>query len=232
LRDFFVSIPAGRIHALFRTLGYPTASARYLTGLCTHATPGYLLRQVLQVEYPSPEERRSRQQWGRQFMAPHLPQGAPTSPALANLCAYRLDVRLAGVARECQANYSRYVDDLAFSCADGNPARGRRLLALMQDVILEEGFSPNWRKTRLASSGVAQRLTGLLVNVHPNLPRQEYDTLKAILTNCKRRGSSTQNRDGRPDFRAHLQGRVAWFRQVNPQRGEKLHRLFEQIDWE
>lgn len=231
LRDFFTSIPAGRIHALFRTLGYPTATSRCLTGLCTHATPGHLLRQVPQAEYPSPEERRRRQQWARQFMAPHLPQGAPTSPALANLCAYRLDVRLTGAARECQARYSRYVDDLAFSCADGNPARGRRLLALLQRIIVEEGFNPNWRKTRLASAGAAQRLTGLLVNVHPNLPRREYDSLKAILTNCQRSGPSTQNRDGRPDFRAYLQGRIAWFRQVNPQRGEKLYRLFEQIDW-
>lgn len=231
LRDFFVSIPAGRIHVLFRSLGYPAATSRCLTGLCTHATPAYQLRQVPQEEYPSPEERRQRQQWARQFMEPHLPQGAPTSPALANLCAYRLDLRLAGVARDCLARYSRYVDDLAFSCTDGDPARGRRLLALIQGIILEEGFNPNWRKTRLASAGVAQRLTGLLVNIHPNLPRREYDTLKAILTNCQRSGPSGQNRDGRPDFRAHLQGRIAWFRQVNPLRGEKLHRLFEQIDW-
>lgn len=231
LRDFFVSIPAWRIHALFRSLGYPVATARYLTGLTTHATPAYLLRQVPQAEYPSPEERRQRQGWARQFFERHLPQGAPTSPALANLCAYRLDLRLAGAARECHARYSRYVDDLAFSCVDGDPARGRRILAMLQDIILEEGFTPNWRKTRLASTATAQRLTGLVVNAYPNLPRQEYDTLKAILTNCCRHGTASQNRDGRPDFRSHLQGRIAWFRQVNPARGEKLRGLFKRIDW-
>lgn len=231
LRDFFVSIPARRIHALFSSLGYPSATARCLTRLTTHATPGHLLRQVPQVEYPSPEERRQRQQWAQQFRERHLPQGAPTSPALANLCTYHLDLRLAGAARECQARYSRYVDDLAFSCADGDPRRGRRLLALLQDIILEEGFTPNWRKTRLTTAASAQRLTGLLVNAHPNLPRAEYDRLKAILTNCRRHGPDSQNRHGYPDFRAHLQGRIAWFKQVTQARGAKLQALFNGISW-
>lgn len=231
LRDFFVSIPAGRVHALFRSLGYPAATARCLTGLTTHATPAALLRQTPQAAYPSPEECHRRRQWARQFAERHLPQGAPTSPALANLCAYRLDLRLAGAARAGQAQYSRYVDDLAFSCRDSDPRHGRRLLNMLQDIVLEEGFTPNWRKTRLAPASAAQRLTGLLVNTHPNLPRREYDRLKAILTNCRRHGPESQNRDGRPDFRAHLQGRIAWFRQVNAERGEKLQGLFERIDW-
>src|SRR4029079_4105347 len=39
LKDFFPSIPARRVHALFSTLGYPEAVARMLTGLCTNAVP-------------------------------------------------------------------------------------------------------------------------------------------------------------------------------------------------
>lgn len=231
LRDFFVSIPARRVHALFRSLGYPSATARCLTGLTTHATPAALLRQVPQAAYPSPEERRHRRQWAGQFSERHLPQGAPTSPALANLCAYRLDLRLSAAARACQAHYSRYVDDLVFSCTDADPAHGRRMVNMLQDIILEEGFTPNGRKTRLAPAATAQRITGLVVNAHPNLPRQEYDRLKAILTNCRHHGPDSQNRDRRPNFQAHLQGRIAWFCQVNGQRGEKLRELFERIEW-
>jgi hypothetical protein len=230
LRDFFVRIRASRIHALFCTLGYPPVVARLLTGLTTRCTPARLLRNMPQETCPSPEERRDRQRWARQFTARHLPQGAPTSPALANLCAWRLDTRLSGAARECRARYSRYVDDLAFSC-DATPAQGRRILAMMQDIILEEGFVPNWRKTRLLPASTSQRLTGLVVNQRPNLPRQEYDTLKAILTNCRRHGPNTQNRLGLPDFRAHLLGRIGWFRQVNPARGERLRALFAGIEW-
>ncbi|MDR1351159.1 MAG: reverse transcriptase family protein [Zoogloeaceae bacterium] len=232
LRDFFVSIRSARVHALFRTLGYPWATARYLTGLTTHCTPLQVLRDVPHEEYPSPEERQRRRVWARQFMERHLPQGAPTSPALSNLCAWRLDVRLSGAARECQSRYSRYVDDMVFSCADGNPVRGRRILNMVQDIILEEGFSPNWRKTRILPSGTSQRITGLVVNQHPNPPRREYDILKAILTNCRRYGATSQNRRGLPDFQAHLSGRIGWFRQIHPQHGARLLALFGQIDWQ
>jgi hypothetical protein len=232
LRDFFASIPGARVHALFRTLGYPRETARYLTGLTTHCTPHRILRDVPQEEYPSPEERHRRQNWARQFMERHLPQGAPSSPALANLCAWRLDLRLEGAARSCRARYSRYVDDLVFSCAEDDPARGRRMLNMFQNIVLEEGFSPNWRKTRIIPSSASQRITGLVVNQCPNLPRREYDTLKAILTNCRRHGPASQNRDAVADFRTHLLGRIGWFRQVNPGRGVRLLELFTQIDWE
>lgn len=232
LRDFFVSIPGARVHAMFRTLGYPQETARYLSGLSTHNTPARVLREVPQEEYPSPEEHRHRKEWARQFTGRHLPQGAPTSPALANLCAYRLDLRLSGVARECQARYSRYVDDLVFSCADDDPARGRRILTMVQGIILEEGFVPNWRKTRMAPASTSQRVTGLVVNDRPNLPRREFDILKAILTNCRRHGPASQNRLGLPDFRAHILGRLSWFQQVNAERGERLKLLFDQVSWD
>jgi retron-type reverse transcriptase len=231
LRDFFASIRGARVHALFRTLGYPSATARCLTGLTTHCTPLWVLRDLPQTEYPSPEERLRRRAWAQQFKERHLPQGAPTSPALSNLCAWRLDTRLSGAAREYRARYSRYVDDMAFSCADGDPARGRRILRMIQNIVLEEGFSPNWRKTRVLSSGASQRITGLVVNQRPNLPRREYDVLKAILTNCRRHGAASQNRRSQPNFRAHLLGRIGWFRQIHPERGARLTDLFKLIDW-
>ena len=46
------------------------------------------------------------------YKVPHLPQGAPTSPALAKLCAYRLDCRFNGLAEAFEATYTRYADDL------------------------------------------------------------------------------------------------------------------------
>lgn len=40
------------------------------------------------------------------------------------------------------------------------------------------------------------------------------------------------NRDAHPDFRAHLQGRLAYVEQVNPARGARLRGVFEAIRWE
>jgi hypothetical protein len=79
---------------------------------------------------------------------------------------------------------------------------------------------------------VRQQLAGVVVNAHPNRGREEYDRLKAILYNCARHGPRSQNRDGHADFRAHLAGQVAYWRWLNPGRGERLRALFERIRWE
>ena len=61
--------------------------------------------------------------------------------------------------------------------------------------------------------------------------QQEIDALKAQLFNCARHGPAEQNRDGVPDFKRHLEARVAWVAQVNPWRAEKLWALFDRIQW-
>jgi RNA-directed DNA polymerase len=74
-----------------------------------------------------------------------------------------------------------------------------------------------------------QQVTGIVVNSHPNIARDSYDVLKAILHNCIRNGLEAENRRGRPDFRAHLEGRVGWVESINPARGQKLRAMFKKI---
>jgi RNA-directed DNA polymerase len=71
----------------------------------------------------------------------------------------------------------------------------------------------------------------VVVNQHSNLPRAEFDTLKAILHRCVTQGAAAQNREGHVNWREHLQGRVAWAAQLNPQKAVRLQTLFERIDW-
>ena len=52
-----------------------------------------------------------------------LPQGAPTSPRLSNLVNYRLDARLAGMARTLGAVYTRYADDVTISFSEDQDAK-------------------------------------------------------------------------------------------------------------
>ncbi len=227
LRDFFPSIPASRVHALFRTAGYPAEMARLLTGLCTNAVPGAVLRAI-----PAPAETPALWRALRLLREPHLPQGAPTSPALANLCAHRLDCRLAALARAAGACYTRYADDLAFSGGTELERAARRFQVAVCRVALEEGFEVNTRKTRFMRRAARQQLAGVVVNERPNLARAEYDRLKAILHNCLRHGPASQNRAGHADFRAHLAGRIAHAAWLNPARGRRLQELFAQVAWE
>ena len=217
LAQFFPSIGLARVHGLFRSLGYPWAVARRLAGLCTTVTPESVVRRL-------PDAREV-------YGVPHLPQGAPTSPALANLVAWTLDRRLHGLARRLGANYTRYADDLAFSGdADFFRTLGR-FAKTVETIVRDEGFALNAAKTKIMPRDTRQRVTGIVVNAHCNVGRTEFDTLKAILHNCAHGGPAGQNRDGVPDFRRHLDGRVSWVEQVNPARGTKLRLLFERIAW-
>ena len=224
LIQFFPSLRHARVHGLFRTLGYPQDVARRLTGLCTTITPRDVYLRLAPSDCPADPIRSL-------YGLPHLPQGAPTSPALANLLAFRLDLRLHGLAQAAGANYTRYADDLAFS---GGHIFARRLGGF-QDAVgtiaLEEGFALNPVKTRIMPRSTRQRVTGIVVNAHCNVARPDFDRLKAILHNCARHGVSAHNRAGALDFQRHLDGRVVWVEQVNPHRGAKLRRLFEAIDW-
>jgi retron-type reverse transcriptase len=226
LADFFPSVPATRIYRLFRTLGYPDAVARLLAGLCTTRLPSDVWESR-----PHPAADGSDRAAGLRFSERHLPQGAPTSPALANLAAHRLDRRLAGIARRIEATYTRYADDLTFSGNATLARRAKRLAHLVAVVAGEEGFELNFHKTRVMRRTARQTVTGVVVNAHPNLPRVEFDQLKAILTNCVRHGPAGQNRDRHPDFRRHLAGKVAHLSAVNPARGRKLWALFDRIAW-
>jgi hypothetical protein len=219
MRDFFPSIRAARVHALFRRVGYPLAVARLLTGLCTNVVPAEILDAAPDTANPM-------------LRSPHVPQGAPTSPALANLCAHRLDRRLAGLARKIGASYTRYADDLAFSGAAELARQARRMQVHVCRIALEEGFEVNPRKSRFMHRAVCQQLAGVVVNVRPNVRRQEYDDLKAILHNTMRHGPASQNRDGHPDFRAYLLGRISFIAMLNPARGLRLRQCFNRIQWD
>jgi RNA-directed DNA polymerase len=154
-----------------------------------------------------------------------------TSPALANLCGYRLDCRLAGLAKTVGGEYTRYADDLAFSGSDAFEKRIERFSIHVAAILIEEGFRVNYRKTRVMRQGVRQHLASLVANQRLNVMRPEFDRLKATLTNCLRKGPSGQNREEHPQFRAHLEGRVTFVEMVNPGKGKRLRDLYERIEW-
>jgi len=226
LQDFFPSFPAARIAAVFRIAGYLESVAEPLAGLCTNSVPRKLLAHLSpSMTYDNLRDARDI------YERPHLPQGAPTSPLLANLCTYRTDCRLSGLANSVGAHYTRYADDLAFS-GDSSFARNVESFSIhVAAILMEEGFRVNHRKTRVMRQGVRQHLAGVVANARVNTPRCDFDSLKAILTNCVRRGPDGENRDARPQFRAHLEGRISFVESIHQERGAKLRAIFERIVW-
>ena len=224
LQDFFSTVRASRVHAMFAALGYSQTVARELTSLCTTATPELVLRRL---------HEQGSLGWTQlqRLRDAHLPQGAPSSPALANLCAFGLDLRLAALARTLGARYTRYADDLVISGGPRLRDAASRVGVQVARIARDEGFELNHRKTRSLGTGTRQAVCGIVVNERPNLPRDEFDRLKAVLHQCVRDGPAAQNRGGIVDWPAHLRGRVAWAMQINPDKARRLRKLFDRIDW-
>lgn len=229
LEGFFASVSVGRVYGILRTAGYPEPVAHCLAGLVTTVLPLRVWQTVPRPTAPSLLDAHWR--LGRRLAAPHLPQGAPTSPALANLAAHRLDVRLTALAHVRGGRYTRYADDLALSGGRSWLAGTSHLLDLVLEITRDEGFRLNERKSAVLPRAGRQVLGGLVVNDRPHVGRAEVDLLKAVLHNCIRHGPSTQNRDRRPDLRAHLTGRVGWVSQHDPARGARLRQQLDAVDW-
>jgi RNA-directed DNA polymerase len=221
LRDFFGSIRASRVHALFETLGYSPSVARYLTALTTSRVPESILQRLRDdglITFCHAQRLRDA----------HLPQGAPTSPALANLSAFGLDLRIDGFAAALGARYSRYADDLVLSGPRSLLARAGAVEVRVGSIAIEEAFDLQHRKTHLTTAARAQTVCGVVVNAHANLPRSEFDRLKAQLHRCRCAGlaaAAMASGTTAQALRAHLLGRVSWAAQINPLKAARLQRL-------
>ncbi len=127
-----------------------------------------------------------------------LPQGAPSSPWVANLAAHPMDRRIRKWVREYGAvKYSRYADDLVVSLhvpADAEPYSDEFVSRFLHDAetVLREavqarGWKVQEKKTRKWRKGDAAPLTlcGIEVPIASNslcqLPRQQHLRVRAAL---------------------------------------------------
>jgi len=208
LENFFPSILFPRVRSVFHRLGYSPAVATILALLCTECPR----RQVIFDGKPYWVATGPR----------GLPQGACTSPALSNQVARRLDKRFAGLAAKMGLTYTRYADDLTFSADAELDGRIGYLLARIRHIADDEGFTVNEKKTRVLGRRSRQQATGIVVNDKSSLPREELRRLRAILHRAGKEGLDAQNRERRSDFRAWLQGKIAYVRMIRPELGERM----------
>lgn len=121
-----------------------------------------------------------------------LPQGAPTSPFLANLVCRTMDSDLMDLAKRHRATYTRYADDLTFSFsarrAESLPANICRfdsgILTLgheLQALIEHHNFRINPNKSRLSSRMHRLEVTGITINEFPNVKRLFVDRIRGAL---------------------------------------------------
>ncbi|MGE0811780.1 MAG: reverse transcriptase family protein [Vicinamibacterales bacterium] len=113
-----------------------------------------------------------------------LPQGASTSPVVANLVCTTLDAELTRLATLQRVRYSRYADDLTFS-GDAPPD-----LDAIRRVVEGQGFALREDKVRSQWRGKSQFVTGLSVGdaSGPRVPAREKRRLRQELYYARRYG--------------------------------------------
>jgi hypothetical protein len=199
LRDFFPSVHYRRVCGLFAQLGYSASVAALLAGLTCY---------------------RPRLPDGRVVWPGVLPQGAPTSPALANLACRRLDVRLGRLASRMGGVYTRYADDLTFSFAQRSELNVGRFWWWIDQICQQEGFHEHAGKRRVLRPNGQQRVTGVVVNAGLHVPRRERRRFRALLHDVGRVGLEAAAH-GREDLGAYLAGYAAYVRMVEPALGAR-----------
>jgi hypothetical protein len=208
LRDFFPSVSYRRVKGLFRKLGYAEEVATVLGLLCTE--PDTVQTVLDGVTYHVAQGTR------------HLPQGAPTSPAITNLLCRRLDQRLRGFAHKHGLVYTRYADDLTLSApADKEPHVGA-MLAVLTKVARDEGFAVHPDKVSVKRRGRRQEVTGLVVNQRLAVDRETLRRFRAVLFQVEKDGPEGKRWGASPDVIASLRGFANYVFMVDPERGRKL----------
>ncbi len=110
-----------------------------------------------------------------------LPQGAPTSPRLANLVNHAMDARLAAFAKARGGQFTRYADDLTFSFDRMNAVKPATFLRAVASIVKEYGYDLHGKeKLDVMTYKNRQRVTGLVVNEKVNLPRTVRKWLRAV----------------------------------------------------
>jgi retron-type reverse transcriptase len=217
LKDFFPSITFPRVRGVFIAHGYSYAVASTLALLCT--------------EYDREPFDREGKRFHVSVGPRHLVQGAPTSPALANLVAWRLDRRLTGLAAKYGFGYTRYADDLTFSGDD--PAVAGRLITNVRRIVADERFMLNDAKTRVARRSRRQVVTGLVVNDQVATPRQLRRRIRAMLHNAQRDARGDGMAETSPALSGatftRARGLVAFVNAVNPQHAAPLWAALRQL---
>lgn len=112
-----------------------------------------------------------------------LPQGAPTSPALANIAFQPADRELEDLAKSWNCTYSRYADDLAFS---GERRFGREDGDAIQNILGSHGFAVNHAKSRRVGAGGRQVIAGIVVNETAQPPRWKRRLWRATFHRASR----------------------------------------------
>lgn len=239
ITNFFETISERQIYHVFHGFGYRPLVAFYLSRLCTRVlNPEYDSRSP-SVMWAGKKKRwqpgtKRRSYYGNHVVG-HLPQGAPTSPMLANLVCSGLDLDLQKLADSESLVYTRYADDMTFSGIFTAGVQVSQFIRSVSAIVGKFGFSINQQKTNLSRTGGRKIVTGLSVEEDVlRLPRAYKDAIRQELYYIEKHGLPGHlKRVGHANhltYLLRLKGRIQYWASIEPVAAnpsfEKFRHLF------
>lgn len=232
LKNFFGSTRRAWIRNYFMTQGY----SFYVSGLIANLLT---VDDIPNVKYRKPQ---GEEKAPKAFFT-GIPQGSPASGAICNLVANaNIDNAIIKRLQEFDSadnltgdyrwRYSRYADDLTLTCGVNYPrAKKYEVANEIAEVVHRGGYVVNKAKTRIGNSYYRKTLLGIVFNKKPNIAKEEYLKVRAMVHNCLTQGLETQvaqsKRKDPEDLIHFLRGKIAFFSQVNAEKAEKLNAEFQ-----
>jgi len=111
----------------------------------------------------------------------HLPQGAPTSPLLANLFIWMIDKPIRATCEQLVVAYSTWIDDLAFS-----GGRARDLIEPSISLLADNGLKVKREKIRIMGPRAVKLLTGTRLGLSEGrAPKEKISRVRAGIHNLR-----------------------------------------------
>lgn len=222
VHDFFASIDELRICQVFTELGYIPLVSFEMARLCTRQGIGALHRaawakSVSHAQYTVIKKYRTSAGLG------FVPQGSPTSGALANLAMRDIDVRIAEAVEGTGIVYTRYADDIVFSTSGSYSRKeASELIRIVDELLGRSGFLRHEKKTRVVPPGARKIVLGLLVDGdRVRIPVDARNRILNDIRGAERFGlhMHAQHRgfSSTIAFGEHLAGMLAYCHDVDPE---------------
>lgn len=238
VQNFFESINEIAVYRVFRNAGYQALPAFEMARLCTRLRRGHT------AEARGKWKGSSGKAWTiksyQHSNIGYLPQGAPTSPMLANLVAETFDAKVSYIATQHGLIFTRYADDLTLSTKSKAFSRKQcgEVIKEIYRAMLVSGFKPNITKTQVSPPGSRKVVLGLIVSgILPTLTRDFKATMRRHIYYLTHKDHGPTKHAAARTFvstdglRNHIQGLLSYAKQVEPHYGSDCEYALKSVQW-
>lgn len=160
-----------------------------------------------------------------------LPQGAPTSPGLANLAFWDIEHTIVDNLQKQDFTYTRFVDDVTVSSK--KHIEMLELAPIFKQIFgmfRKKGVKPNRNKIHILTSDYPLLIHNLNINSGvPTIPKDERSRIRAAVGDCENNYQKHNLSENYEKLWASTSGRVNFLSQLHPTEAQKLRQRLQAV---